>query len=47
MGSSMALLITVNSVSPIATLGLPADRIMPLKPKYRWVITFPISMMNI
>ena len=40
MGSSIALEITVNNVSPMAVFGCPEERIRPLKPKYRCVTTF-------
>ena len=46
MGSRMAFDATVNRVRPMASLGLPAALIMPLKPKYRCVMTLPSSMMN-
>ena len=45
MGSRMALEMTVNSVSPMASLGLPEDRTMELRPKYRCVTAFPSAMM--
>ena len=47
IGSSIALDITVNSVSPIAVLGCPEERMRLLKPKYRWVTTLPKRIMDI
>ncbi len=46
MGSRMALEITVNSVSPMASFGLPDDRTTELRPKYRCVTMLPRAMMT-
>ena len=45
MGSRMALDVTVNRVSPMASRGLPDERIMALRPKYRCVTALPRAMM--
>ena len=47
MGSSMALDMTVNSVRPMASLGLPVARIIPFSPKYRWEMMNPARIMTI
>ena len=46
-GSRMAFDVTVKKMRPIASLGLPEERMTLLSPKYRWVTMFPRAMMTI